>query len=136
LSTTRKRTRTSRRTTWLRGYELFAADALMQLAAGGVRLAASGVAHGHVQTLRRDLVLEPPDRGAVRRVERRVLDRIERNEVDVRELALQQRAQLVRVAVGVVDACQHHPLEADAPSGLFGIAVRRFDEVVHGVLAI
>src|SRR2546421_2559838 len=113
-------------TTWIA--ESLAEDfrpghAFVQLAARGVGLPPACIAHRHVQSLRRDQFLEPLHPGVRWRVEWRVFDRIERNEVDMGELAAQQPSKLLGVALRVVDAGKHHPLVADAPAGLLRISL-------------
>ena len=54
----------------------------------------------------------------------------------MRELALEQHAKLLRVALRVIDAGKHHPLVAHPPSGPRAVCLRRVDEVAHRVLAI
>ncbi len=54
----------------------------------------------------------------------------------MRQLPAQQRAELLRVALGVVDPGEQDPFVAHAPAGLGGIALRRADEVAHRVLLV
>src|SRR6202521_5813616 len=111
-------------------------DALVQLAARGVSITASRVAHRDVQALTFHHLLEAADRSAVRGAIRSVLDRVERDEVHMCELASQQPAQLLSVALGVVDAGQQHPFITDPASRLVRVTLGGADQVLEGVLAV
>ena len=54
----------------------------------------------------------------------------------MRQPALEQRAQLFRVLLRVVDARQQHPLVADAAARLPRVLLRRVDQVADRVLAV
>src|ERR1700693_4673658 len=114
----------------------FPHDSLMQLAARGVGIAAARVAHRDVQALALDHLLKAADRSAVRSAIRSVLDRIERDEGHMCELASQQPAELLSVALGVVDAGQQHPFVADPAPSLLRVTLGRADQLLERVFAV
>ena len=96
-----------------------------ELPAGGVDVAAAGQAHGGVHPVLLERGLERGDRLARGALVGRV-GRVERDQVDLEDLGVEQLRELDGLRVAVVDAGEHHVLDEDlaaadrvvAPAGL------------------
>src|SRR5579864_1093261 len=94
-------------------------DPPRQLTAGRVDILAAGAPHGGEHASLQQLVPEALDHGSGRARVAGAGKRVERNEIDLGGMTLEQAREGTRLCRGIVHAIEHHVLEGDAAAVLF-----------------